>query len=267
MNSVNNSVAVYVMTHGPECKWTGSYCFPIEIGAACHEIHSSYIRDDDGDNISKKDILYCELTGLYWMWKNDSAHDFLGLYHYRRIFKLSRSKIISYLRDYEWIVPKVTRVNPNISEHYIREHIPEDWRHLMETLKDLYPEYYNTAQSLFGKDEVYFTNMFISSREMVSDYCNWLFPILQAVEVKLNLNDGRSKYQQRAIGFMAERLFYLYIKHNNFNVKEVRIWYVPPYAHLSPKIPKWVSKVVSSNIYIYNLTLMIQDFIVKYIVK
>ena len=40
--------------------------------------------DNTGDNISYKNFLYCELTGIYWLWKNVDA-DVKGLFHYRRV--------------------------------------------------------------------------------------------------------------------------------------------------------------------------------------
>ncbi|MBQ3973839.1 MAG: DUF4422 domain-containing protein, partial [Lachnospiraceae bacterium] len=54
---------------------------PVQVGAAGKE-DLGYVRDDSGDNISGKNVNYCELTGLYWAWKNLEA-DYIGLAHYR----------------------------------------------------------------------------------------------------------------------------------------------------------------------------------------
>ena len=55
---------------------------PVQVGRALHP-DVGYIPDNTGDNISEKNPYYCELTGLYWAWKNLPA-DVIGLVHYRR---------------------------------------------------------------------------------------------------------------------------------------------------------------------------------------
>ena len=58
---------------------------PVHVGKAVNNKNIGFRGDDTGDNISVKNSSYCELTGLYWAWKNLDA-DYLGLAHYRRYF-------------------------------------------------------------------------------------------------------------------------------------------------------------------------------------
>ena len=58
---------------------------PLAVGSVGKEFPDNYLRDDKGDNISRKNDSYCELTGLYWLWRN-CCKDYIGLVHYRRYF-------------------------------------------------------------------------------------------------------------------------------------------------------------------------------------
>lgn len=59
---------------------------PIQVGKKLHpELDLGIQPDNDGENISSKNDYYCELTALYWIWKNVEA-DYKGLCHYRRFF-------------------------------------------------------------------------------------------------------------------------------------------------------------------------------------
>ena len=59
---------------------------PLQVGKALSDLDLGLLGDNTGDNISVKNKSYCELTGLYWAWKNLKGIDVIGLCHYRRYF-------------------------------------------------------------------------------------------------------------------------------------------------------------------------------------
>ena len=60
---------------------------PIHVGSKGSRENLEYLKDSSGDNISEKNKNFCELTGIYWMWKNVDA-SFYGMMHYRRYLSL-----------------------------------------------------------------------------------------------------------------------------------------------------------------------------------
>ena len=63
------------------------------------------IGDDTGDNISDKNREYCELTGIYWAWKNYDKlgnPDYIGFMHYRRLLVFN---------EYEYDKYEQTKIN------------------------------------------------------------------------------------------------------------------------------------------------------------
>ena len=59
---------------------------PVHVGKALSKVELGIQPDNEGENISAKNRSYCELTGLYWAWKNLKHVDAVGLCHYRRYF-------------------------------------------------------------------------------------------------------------------------------------------------------------------------------------
>lgn len=69
-----------------------------------------YQKDNTGENISNKNAAYCELTGLYWAWKNLDT-DYTGLAHYRRHFGKKTKAPFEGVLTYNELRPMLENIN------------------------------------------------------------------------------------------------------------------------------------------------------------
>ena len=67
---------VVVAAHKPYEMPPDPVYLPLQVGARGREPIPNFARDDDGDEISARNANWCELTGLYWIWKNTSTAHF-----------------------------------------------------------------------------------------------------------------------------------------------------------------------------------------------
>lgn len=82
-------IKILIACHKPSELPDNDLFLPIRVGAEQAEDDFGLERDDNGkDNISSKNSGYCELTAIYWAWKNLNA-DYYGLFHYRRFYSFS----------------------------------------------------------------------------------------------------------------------------------------------------------------------------------
>lgn len=194
-----------------------SWEVPIQVGAALadHMIRNVRVRDDTGVHISHKNRQYCELTALYWIWKNDTSSAYAGVCHYRRHFELNEEQLKKLVCSDIDVVLTFPILNfPSVREVYAHDHEQKDWDIMLEAIRVLSPEYMIDAVEIQDGNYYYGYNMFIFRKSILNDYCAWLFPILGYCEEKCSRK--RDKYQDRYIGFLAERLLTIYIrKHEN----------------------------------------------------
>lgn len=202
-----------------------------------------YLRDDSQDNIADKNPHYCELTGQYWIWKNDAINpnEITGLVHYRRFFTTLKEdflytyfKIMPKMLDYEKIeqaflsydiiLPKRVNIYRTVREFYSDMHDGDDLELARQVIAELYPEYIVTYDDVMNSHSFYFGNMLICKKKLFDQYSKWLFEILFTLENRLDLEKRGDKYQSRVVGFISERLLQVWVKHNNLKVKEYPIY-------------------------------------------
>lgn len=191
------------------------------------------IGDNTGENISCKNANYCELTCLYWAWKNLKA-SYIGLVHYRRHFKgltgydewssvLTQGQAEALLKKYQAILPKKRNYFIETTyTQYIHAHNKQDLDATLEIIKEFYPKYVPAWEKVMKRTSGHRFNMFIMRKDILDSYCEWLFDILFKLEDRLDIS-GYSKNDSRVFGFVAERLLDVWIETNNIHYTELPV--------------------------------------------
>ncbi|TWT11039.1 DUF4422 domain-containing protein [Streptococcus sp. sy004] len=213
---------------------------PVHVGHQGKE-DLGYTGDDTGQHISHLNPYYCELTGLYWAWKNMDC-DYLGLAHYRRYLTkksqayqesiqiddviLSQADIENLLRQADVILPKKRHYYiETLYSHYAHTHGAEHLDVTREILKELFPADLATFDRVMKQRSGYMFNMFIMSKELVNRYCEWLFPIIDELYARLDIT-GYSAFDARLFGRVSERLFNVWLAKEALVIKEVPFMYM-----------------------------------------
>ena len=223
---------IYIATHKmfevPKIK---DYV-PLQVGAE-NKQSLGFLQDNVGNNISYKNSNYCELTGLYWIWKNVDD-PFKGLVHYRRYFGKSNlscnindiytyDEMVFFLNDVDIVLPYVEHFKQNAKEEIIIECCTEViFYNLEKIINEKYPEYSNDFKDIFSNNKCTLFNMLFCKAEVFDSYCEWLFDVLFELEKYVDLTKLNA-YQKRLYGFLSERLLNVWVKHNKLRVKNVNI--------------------------------------------
>ena len=202
---------------------TFSCYVPLQVGAEGKE-PIGYVRDNTGDNISRKNPSFCELTGLYWAWKNLDA-DNIGLVHYRRYFSirkkskdpfdnvLSDDEVEKLLGKYQIIVPKKRRYYiETLQSHYAHTHYIEQLDVTRKIISVKYPDYIPEFDKVVNRTWGYMFNMMIMRKNLVDSYCSWLFDILFELEKEYD-DSELSTFQGRFYGRVSEIIFNVWLMH------------------------------------------------------
>lgn len=232
------SIKIIVAAHKKYQMPNDKMYIPVQVGTEGKEKIERYQPDNVGENISKKNPYFCELTGLYWAWKNMDA-DYIGLSHYRRHFTLNKKipkderlkfDILLNTEELEKILENTDIVLPKKRKYYI-ENLYDHYKHTMfiepldetrKIIEEKYPEYIEEFDKLHKRTSAHMFNMFIMKKEILNDYCNWLFDILFELEKRIDVGQYDS-FHARFFGRISELLLDIWINKNKINYKEVKV--------------------------------------------
>lgn len=229
------NIKIIIATHKPYRMPDDDMYLPLHVGKKGKD-DIGFMGDDSGENISEKNPRFCELTGLYWAWKNLDA-EYIGLAHYRRHFSmfpskdkfacvLSKPEAETILEHVNVILPKQQKYYiENLYDHYAHTHKQEHLLALKEVLEEKTPEYLDEFEALKKRTSAHMFNMFIMKRELLNDYLSWMFDILFELEKRLDF-ERMSAFEARMMGRLSELMLDMYIRKNNIDYAELPCIYM-----------------------------------------
>lgn len=235
------NVTILVAAHKKYWMPEDSVYLPLHVGKAGKE-NLGYQGDNTGDHISQKNANYCELTGLYWAWKN-LEYDYIGLCHYRRYFAdknwgkslAGKQNAIFHKADYENLLKRYDVIVPKKRSYYIETvrsqyehaHFKNDIALVEKIISQEHKEYLEAFNKIMRSRSLHLYNMFVMKKKDFDRYCEWLFSILFKVERNLDLT-GYDAYQARVFGFLGERLFNVWLEKERLSKIEVNVVSLEP---------------------------------------
>lgn len=252
----NKKIKIIIATHKKYRMPNDDMYIPMHVGAEGktdaegNALDLGYVKDNTGDNISSKNASFCELTGLYWAWKNLEA-DYIGLAHYRRHFSNGRNSkdlfenVLTYqdiepmLNRYKVFVPKKRHYYiETLYSHYKHTHYIEQLDMTRSIIQEKYPEYAASYDKCVNRTYGYMFNMAILEKGLLDKYCTWLFDILFELEQRIDMPE-LSAFQARFYGRVSEIIFNVWLDYqvesgelSEQEIKEL------PYLHME-KINWW----------------------------
>lgn len=231
------NIKIIVATHKKYKMPKDEMYLPVQVGAEGKE-ELGYQKDNEGDNISSKNSYFCELTGLYWAWKNLNA-DYIGLSHYRRHFTdnkkvpkdeenkfkvlLNKEQTESLLKTADIILPKKRNYYiENLYDHYKHTMYIEPLNETRKIIEEQCPKYLTEFDKLHKRTSAHMFNMFIMKKECLDQYCDWLFKILFELEKRVDPKQYDS-FHARYLGRISELLLDVWINTNNLKFEEVKV--------------------------------------------
>ena len=265
---MNKKIKIFVSYHKKSPIIKSDVFEPIEVGRALkspeNNLKDIMIGDNEGENISEKNPRYCELTAQYYVWKNYEKlgnPDYVGFCHYRRLFNfnsdrrfcgpvlcgdvfeqlmMSGENVEKVVGECDILVPEQMKLEGyTILSHYGNSHHIKDYQTALEILLNKYPEFKDSVKEYNCGPDGYFTNCYVMTREEFFAYMEWLFSILFEVDTKIP--EYKNFYDNRVVGFIAERLFGIYItqlkKSKEHKIKELQqVLYLPTKKDVIPVV-------------------------------
>jgi lipopolysaccharide biosynthesis glycosyltransferase len=268
------SVKILVGYHKPAQLLKSDILVPIHLGRALATQASkdgmmsaedyqwmldNMIGDDTGDNISHLNRYFCELTAIYWAWKNYDKlgnPDYVGFCHYRRFLDFSEQYQPDVNNCHDLVLQKVlSQETRNLYENHTQEIIKQisqtDIIHgcltkynfsvydqfkdlenpqfglktsifydILDIMKQKFPTYAKAIDIYSKSKSHYWYNCFVMKKKYFFEYCDFIFSILLGYEKQIDFTTLNLN-GQRILAYISERILGFYLTQKQLEKKKI----------------------------------------------
>ena len=253
---MDNILKILVAYHKPSELIPNKYLIPINTGRSTflkdyengiisdkdyNWVIANTVPDNTGDNISAQSDKYCELTTIYWAWKNYAQlgnPKYIGFMHYRRHFifddiskfdntykncvvpfniidadyintlNYSDETFNDICNNYDFICCNAIDDNMTIYEYFKKNHQIEELDFCIDVIKEDFPDLLQCANEYLHQNTGYYCNMFIMKKDLFFEYCNLIFHLTNKMIAHFDYSNY-SKWDTRF--FVLERITGVYL--------------------------------------------------------
>lgn len=205
------------------------------------------IYSNDG-KLYKMKRAYSEMSKLYYIYElyktGKNSSKYIGLNHYRRYFNFTDNipDLDKIFENYDVILDTPDIMEYNMRDQFCICHNCKKYDEIIDIIKEIKPEYYETALKTSKEKKIYFCNLFIMKKNDFLKYCEFMYDVLFEFDKRNNytsdedlLNYSKKLYKKRNIqlyqsrleAFLSERIGNIFYYHN---FKRIKIFNFSNYA-------------------------------------
>jgi len=237
---------IFVMTHKDFVNYRYNSVYNIVVDNKSllknkYNLNVIYANEGKLYNMSRAYGEMAKIYFIYQLYKNGTiSSKYIGTNHYRRYFDFTDNipDLDEIFKKFDVILNSPVFKTKTIREGFCEGHICEIYDDMMNIIKDIRPEYYESAKKVSMSLKRYYCNIFIMKKEDFFKYCEFTFDILFELDKRKNFtcdrdvleytkkyfNDSRKYFRQaRMQGFLAERISNIFYYQNFKRIKTYKV--------------------------------------------
>ena len=188
------------------------------------DIREKFLIDEkhEGDNIDFLNPWYCELTGLYYLWKHVDD-EIVGLEHYRNYFwknghPINEKEINEELKKGDIICSGYKY--PFCGRTHLRQELNICTKGIVNIFLNVLNKHNAGLTKYFDKflngQKIWCCNCFIGPKKIFNEWCEFIFPVLADLEQVSKIGPGTNTLRRE--GYFTEFLFGAWLEYKGYKI-------------------------------------------------